>query len=629
MAKRKKEKTGPISQTEQLFRTLVVKADGAADIERSQALELEREREIKFQGRNALDPPFSTSGLCRIYEISNALRQNIDAYETNIDSFGHTFVPTIDFESPKAIQQVREVILLTEDREIDDAEAEKMIEDLKVEAAKEKARLKNFFNFCICDGTFISLRRKTRRNLETVGWGAIEVLRDKSGEIAQFVHVPSCWIRLLPAGAPKLIEMTIKKTPITFDEISIWRRFRTFIQLDDVGNFVYFKELGDDRIMSSKTGIFYDDLEQLNKEEEGIPAATELWYMTLSNHSLDTPYGKPRWIGNLLSILGSREAEEVNFLYFQNKSVPPMAILVMGGRLQAGSVKRLEDYIENHLRGKRNFHKILIVEAMPFGKDEAEGVQHSGKAKIEIVPLTQAQVNDALFQNYDEKNRDKVGESFRVPRILRGDTRDFNRSTGEAAIAFAESQVFQPERDLEDAEINRKILNDMKIRFWEFKSLGPITKDSQIIAKMISDLVKVGVLTPEEARVFAEDVFNMPIDKIDAEWTKQPLALTLAGIGLQMADNGEMGFLPGRDNRINEEPQEKVDLSTGDLAQGGLQQPAQGCPPGEYAFGECPKDKKKKKLTEIPVDKIENNNGTLILHIPTKTFKELVEEDQS
>jgi len=36
--------------------------------------------------------------------------------------------------------------------------------------------------------------------------------------------------------------------------------------------------------------------------------------------------------------------------------------------------------------------------------------------KIELRPLTNAQQTDALFQNYDERNHDKVGQSFRLPR---------------------------------------------------------------------------------------------------------------------------------------------------------------------------------------------------------------------
>ena len=51
--------------------------------------------------------------------------------------------------------------------------------------------------------------------------------------------------------------------------------------------------------------------------------ATEILHFRV--HNPRSAYGVPRWIGNLLAVLGSRQAEEVNFLYFENKSVPPLA----------------------------------------------------------------------------------------------------------------------------------------------------------------------------------------------------------------------------------------------------------------------------------------------------------------
>jgi hypothetical protein len=73
-----------------------------------------------------------------------------------------------------------------------------------------------------------------------------------------------------------------------------------------------------------------------------------------------------------------------NFLYFENKSVPPMALLVSGGRISEASVPRIERFIEENLKGKANFHKILILEA------DGAGTGDGGRAKIELRPLTDA-----------------------------------------------------------------------------------------------------------------------------------------------------------------------------------------------------------------------------------------------
>jgi capsid portal protein len=236
-------------------------------------------------------------------------------------------------------------------------------------------------------------------------------------------------------------------------------------------------------------------------------------------------------VGTLLSVLGSRQMEEVNYLYFENKSVPPMALLVSGGRLSDASVPRIERFIEENLKGKANFHKILILEADGAGTGES-------RAKIELRPLTDAQQQDALFQLYDERNIDKVGSAFRLPRMLRGETKDFNRSSAEAALRFAEDQVFQPERDEFDFLMNRKVLADMGVRFWRFRSQTPVTRDPERMTEMVERLVRVGVLTPEEGRVLAGDIFNREFRTIGDDWTKRPITLTLAGIQTQAVNVG-------------------------------------------------------------------------------------------
>jgi hypothetical protein len=139
---------------------------------------------------------------------------------------------------------------------------------------------------------------------------------------------------------------------------------------------------------------------------------------------------------------GRKRPGVTRHLYFENKSVPPLALLVSGGRLSEASVPRIERFIEENLKGKTNFHKVLILEA-----EAGSGAGDNARAKIELKPLTEAQQQDALFQVYDERNIDKVGSAFRLPKLLRGESKDFNRATAESALRFAEDQVFQPERD--------------------------------------------------------------------------------------------------------------------------------------------------------------------------------------
>ena len=497
------------------------------------------ESETLFQSAGALMPPYDPEALCLLVEHSNALRQNLDAYAVNIDGFGHRLEPAIDFEAEDADARVADAIFLeraaARERGEFDADAELEPTANEVAARKrelihlariERARLQSFFDFCCFDHSFVDLRRRTRQDLETTGNAFWEVLRDGRGELARLVYVPSHTVRLMPLDPdPVEVDDRVQISPVTFEDVKARRRMRRFVQIQGTEH-VYFKAFDDPRTVSKRTGSVFASAEELRASHSADGPATELLHFAI--HSPRSPYGVPRWVGALLAVLGSRQMEEVNYLYFENKSVPPLALLISGGRLSESSVPRIERFIEENLKGRANFHKILIL--------EAEGGQGENRAKIELRPLTEAQQQDALFQVYDERNIDKVGGAFRLPRLLRGESKDFNRATAESALRFAEDQVFQPERDEFDYLINRKLLADMGIRFWRFRSQTPVTRDPERMTAMVEKLVRVGVLTPEEGRFLAGDIFNREFRKIGDDWTKRPITLTLAGIQTGVED---------------------------------------------------------------------------------------------
>lgn len=536
---------------------------GREDIPESNAKQAKDEETGLFTEAGAITPPFDPELLCNLFDHSSNLRPNIDAYATNIDSFGHRFEPVIDFGDDDVDEKIAVAMFLEHGSKgdfPDESAVEARKKELKREMLIEKSKLENLFDFCCVDQSFVELRRKTRQDREVIGNGYWEVLRDAAGDIAQFEYVPSLTMRLLPfkKGEPFIpVKQRVKVSDLKYEEFEIKRRFRRYIQIMDhhlsiTGGHqaIYFKELGDPRVISRRTGEVVARKEDL---EEGDAPATEILHFKI--HNPRSAYGIPRWIGALLSVMGTRQAEEVNFLYFENKSVPPLAILVSGGRLSAESIPRLENYVENNIRGKHNFHKILILEAEPPG--ESKNVEHTGRLKIELKPLTGAQQSDALFMKYDERNADKVGQNFRLPRMLRGDVRDFNKGTAVAALMFAELQVFNPERQEFDFTMDRRILADLGIRFWKFVSNAPVNRDPATMAEIIRNLSNAGAISFNKAQDLLEEVFNKTFPKSKAPWANRPLSLTLQQVPF-------------------DEELSKQDLGTADLAAAGARLPSQG-----------------------------------------------------
>ena len=135
-----------------------------------------------FAASGALCPPYDPEALCLLMEHSNSLRQNVDAYATNIDGFGHRFEPAIDFDADDADRRVADCIYLervaARDRGELDAgatleptadEVATRKRELQQLARIERARLESFFDFCCFDHSFVDLRRRTRQDLEVCG----------------------------------------------------------------------------------------------------------------------------------------------------------------------------------------------------------------------------------------------------------------------------------------------------------------------------------------------------------------------------------------------------------------------------------------------------------------------------
>lgn len=556
-------------------RETIIKAHfiGRDGTEQSNVLETDEATRRLFSHRGAVEPPIDPVTLAHLFEMSGALRSNIDAYAMNIDGFGHTLKPTIDLDADDTFDKVKQAIL--EERilgvgvdvspevqakrllhkELDapnigndgvptgagdqddfdvveptDQDVQARIASISREMLREKMRLDRFFDFCCVDESFTSLRKRTRQDLELLGNAYWEVLRNANGDIVQFTYIPSFTMRLLPQEKSTVeVKVPIRVTPITEAAETLRRRFRTFLQVVESKSktVVYFKEFGDPRVTSSKTGYIYDTEKDMLAAERDAVKATEVIHFKV--HNSRTPYGVPRWISEMISVLGNRNADEINLAYFENRAIPPMILTVSGGgRLGKDSVTRFENYFKNQLRGKRHHHSIAILEA---DTPSIMGATGTGNVKIDVIKLRDAQQEDAMFLKYRETNTEAIGSVFRVPKLLRGDVRDFNRATAETALEFAESQVFAPLRQDFDFIINRSILADFGVRFWSFESNGPDFSNPEDLLRNANEASRAGYLTPNELRKIASKGFRLPFEPVDDAWAdERPLAMTLEGL---------------------------------------------------------------------------------------------------
>jgi len=435
--------------------------------------------------QNVLKPPYDPVKLYMIVENSSILPQCIDAMALNTDGFGIEFFYTGDIKQEKS-----------------------------EEVLAEKKELMEFFGKVNETQSFITVRKAMRSDLETTGNGYLEIIRTKSGDIGLIYQADSRYIRLQKKqkdSIPIKVKMTRKGKEV---DVTVKKRFRKYVMITSTArnDYRWFKEYGDPRKMNATTGLYEGEPEYKPGND-----ATELLHFKIGN---DT-YGVPRWSGNVMNAMGLHSADYVNFDLFENQVVPPLAIMVSGGKLTSESVEDVKSILLGK-RGIENFNKVLVLEAQSEGD-----IGQNTNIKIEIKEISTARKEDSMFVNYVDGGEHRIRGSFRLPPLYLGRADTYSKSTADSSKMVAEEQVFVPERDLFDEIINLTIMEELNVKFHSFKSKGPRLITGEQIIDGFREFGKLGVFTINEGIRVANRTLGLDITTYDQAWADYPVAIVL------------------------------------------------------------------------------------------------------
>ncbi|MGN1480742.1 phage portal protein [Porcipelethomonas sp.] len=433
-------------------------------------------------------PSLSFEGLKNMVEHSSILPQCISAYKSNIAGFG---------------LEVRYKDDVTDTKELE----------------SEFERLSDIVELLTFEYDTKEIFEKIIENRETYGIAYLEVIRNGAGEVVEIEMIEN---------VPSIEKSRRLGEAVDYDyyykgmKITRKKQFRKYRQNVN-GKTVYFKEFGDRRIMDSTTGEYHESV-PFEKQ------ANEILEFKLGSGA----YGQVRWIGQSLSVEGSRKAENLNNNYFDNGRHTPLAVLIKGGTLTEESFNKLQDYM-NDIKGEKGQHAFLLLEAesdssLDYG-DEKKSVD------IEIKDLAGMLQHDELFQDYLENNRKKVQSAFRLPDLYVGYTTDFNRATAQTAMEVTEKQVFQPERKSMAWIINNKLLNEYGFEHVEVYFKDPDITNPDDLYHILNVCSNAGGLTPNKAKEVAYNALGEVSDDYEGEWGNVPIAYskTINGLDTQIA----------------------------------------------------------------------------------------------
>ncbi len=470
--------------------------------------------EEQYAASEWLTPPLELKGLELMVDGSTILPQCVRAYKSNIAGFG--------------------VELRYKDEYADEDETSEM--------KAEWDRAQEVLDLLSTEQETKEIFEDIIEARETYGCAYLEVIRNLDGEVIQVE-----FIRDTPTIRKTRLLDPYVEVPFFYKDrfVTRNRRFRKYKQTVGAKT-VYYKEFGDPRTMDIRTG---------NYTEESLEAkyqANELLEFAIGT----APYGKVRWLGQVLNVDGARRAEGLNNNYFVNGRHTPLMIMVKGGSLTDESFVKLREYMEE-IKGESGQHAFMVLETE--ASDNRTGFTSENRPEIEVKDLAAILQKDELFQDYLDNTRRKVQSAFQLPDLYVAYTTDFNRATAQTAMEVTEKQVFQPERRSLAWAINNRLLNGYQFKYVEVFFREPDITNPDDLYKILTVCNNAGGLTPNKAKAVIYEMLGETAEDYEEEWGDIPVAVAKVQSAAKVSDTSETSTfgpqgVPNGDGKGNTPP---------------------------------------------------------------------------
>ncbi|MFC5135486.1 MULTISPECIES: phage portal protein [Haloferacaceae] len=452
-----------------------------------------------------------------------------------------------------------------------------------------------------------------RQDYHSEGWLALEVLTDIEGRPVGLAHVPAPTVRVRrPQSRYDQPRHPEDGTFVGGEGAHL--ASRGYVQKRD-GKRRYFGEFGDryrgvdveivggegddPKVRYDMPGESADEQPIFVDRETGDVAtgsaaeldnepANELIFVR-NPFPTEQDYGIPDWVSAIRTMSADEAAKDYNREFFQNDTIPRMAIKVTGGTLSEKSRSDLQKMLDGL---REESHRAVILETEEFSQNLDEDVQ------IEIEPIGQGISEEMDFRQFREKNEHEIAKVHEVPPILIGVTSTSNRSNSKEQVQDFATEVVQPEQHKFSERLYQTIhqvalgVSDWTIEY-ELRGADNEKEEAQLAEQKVRAMRLAGVGTVNEARVelglepFPNDDprGDMTLAEFEAE-TQQG-----GGGGEDEGDDGSTeaaaAHAPPQENKVGERdwPAVKSDLLTKDPIEQ-MQFSSSNLDEGLYDFGE-------------------------------------------
>lgn len=375
-----------------------------------------------------MQPPHNVDYLAALFDASPILRGAVQSKVAATVGMGYDLV-----ETPATLMDI----------------AETNVPD-KLRKKRKKIRQAKFIleeklESCNEELTFTEILTRVFTDVETIGYGCLEVGRKNTGEVGYLGHVPAKTVRVR-RKRDGYVQMIAEKA-------------------------IFFRNYGD---TSTPNPVGND------------PRPNEMIFFIGNNYSPnETYYGVPGSVSSTQAIAGNEFSARFNLDYFENKALPRYVFVIKGGKLTAQSERDLTEFFES-MRGQN--HRTLIVPLPPDYDDT--------KTSFDMHAV-ESGVQDSSFMNYRQGNLSEILMSYRTPANKVGIT-DANLAAARDASKTFNETVTRPEQTNIERRINRIVAEWSDMLKVQFKQTA--LSDDTELSKQDQVYLTFGVLTPNDIR---------------------------------------------------------------------------------------------------------------------------------
>ena len=297
-----------------------------------------------------------------------------------------------------------------------------------------------------------------------IGWWAWEVGRRETGKdkgmVNGFWHVPAQTVR-------------------------VHKDHNKFCQVRG-DNKVWFKRFGEEDNIELHSGKPIEADKEEDQEEEKEIANEMIFYRNYYPQS--DYYGAPNILPSVGSVIGLIGVRDYNLAFFENYGVPA-ALIILKGRWDKASAKKICDFLDVEIKGSDNAHKSMAV--------------HPGRDSIFDFHELSKGVKEGSFDAYQKSLRNEVLVAYKMPpyRIGIAETGSLGGSTAkESTLIYVASVVTPLEKAVERLVTDKIIVEGLGCKNYTFNLNELDVRDLDSEAKRDKLYFEMGALTPNQIR---------------------------------------------------------------------------------------------------------------------------------